>query len=77
MDDPESPQPLVYRIAKPFKVGGVYGLNGAMSFMLTEVNLDADDDTENMIANYYDYHKSASDREVKPLSQELGKDVWI
>ena len=77
VDDPLSPQPLRYRLSKPFKVGSVYGLNGPMHFMLIEENLEKDDNTELMVADYYKYYRRDGDDDVIPLSEQLGEKVWI
>lgn len=53
IDDEESETVLAYRLTKPYKIGGVYGGEGVMTFMMTEVNTEDDDNFELRIADYY------------------------
>lgn len=55
IDDEHSPNKLTYRLTKPFKVGGVFDGRGVISFIFTEVNMEADDNAELGIADYYKY----------------------
>lgn len=55
IDDYDSKSVLAYRLTKPFKLGGVYNGHGAMSFVLSEVNTEDDDNFELHIADYYKY----------------------
>ena len=53
IDDEGSSSLLAYRLTKPFKIGGVYDGEGVMTFMMTEVNTEDDDNFELGIADYY------------------------
>lgn len=61
IDDPLSEAVLSYRLTKPFKVGGVYNGHGVMSFILTEVNTEQNDNLDLMIADYYKYFPREKD----------------
>jgi len=83
IDDYESENVLAYRITKPFKIGGVYNGQGAMSFVLSEVNLEEDDNVELHIADYYKYFprkggkvpdRHATDR---PIDKPSGRKEWL
>jgi len=82
IDDEESQSVLAYRITKPFKIGGVYNGSGVMSFVLTEVNTEDDDNLELRIADYYQHFPRADgsvDASVVPgqTTTETGKKVWL
>lgn len=80
IDDYDSTNVLAYRLTKPFKLGGVYNGHGAMTFVLTEVNTEDDDNLELHIADYYKYFPRVCDPEVvKPgeSTTESGKRVWL
>jgi len=82
IDDYNSPTVLAYRLTKPFKLGGVYNGHGVMSFVLTEVNTEDDDNLELHIADYYKYFpRSSSTPESSEAEQEQslsdGKKVWF
>jgi hypothetical protein len=55
IDDYDSGTVLAYRITKPFKLGGVYNGRGCMSFIMSEVNTEDDDNFTLHIADYYKY----------------------
>ena len=55
IDDEDSDTTLSYSLSKPFKLGGVFNKHGSMSFVLTEVNSEDDDNFELRIADYYKY----------------------
>ena len=55
IDDYDSPNPLAYRLTKPFKLGGSFDENGVVIFVMTECNSENDDNPELHIANYYKY----------------------
>lgn len=82
VDDELSDSPLVYRIAKPFKVGQVYNNEGVYGFMMTEENLTDFDNTELMIADYYrwfdDAHglKGSDPDRLTPHTGDDGKKRW-
>lgn len=83
IDDYDSENVLAYRISKPFKLGGVYNGRGAMSFVMTEVNTEEDDNLELHIADYYKYFPrddgAVPDRHAtdRPVTQPDGKKVWL
>ena len=84
IDDYDSPSVLAYRITKPFKIGGVYNGQGAMSFILTEVNTEDDDNIELHIADYYKYFPREGEAEVREevepgetVDEDTGKRVWL
>ena len=55
IDDYGSPEPLAYRMTKPYKLGGSFDENGVLRFVLTECNVEADDNIELHIPDYYTY----------------------
>lgn len=55
IDDYEAPEPLAYRLTKPFKLGGSFDDNGVVIFVMTECNTEYDDNIELHIADYYKY----------------------
>lgn len=55
IDDYDAPNPLAYRLTKPFKLGGSYDNNGVVIFVMTECNSEFDDNHELHIADYYKY----------------------
>ncbi len=55
IDDYFDDRVMAYRLTKPFKLGGSYGENGVLSFVLVECNTERDDNTELHIADYYKY----------------------
>ena len=88
IDDYDSKTVLAYRLTKPFKIGGVYNQKGAMTFVLTEVNTEDDDNFELHIADYYKYfpeekpgcegEHTAPEVLVKPGDIDgNGKRVWL
>ena len=42
IDDYDSPEPLAYRITKPYKLGGSFDDTGVFRFVLTECNTEED-----------------------------------
>ena len=81
IDDEDSGSVLAYRLTKPFKIGGVYDSSGVMSFVMTEVNTEDDDNFELHIADYYK-HFPRDDGGIsistKPgESVKNGKKVWL
>lgn len=80
IDDEESEQPLAYSLTKPYKIGGVYNGEGAMRFILSEVNTTDNDNFELMIADYYKYFpKEGATAVTKPgeSKDDSGKRVWL
>lgn len=55
IDDYADDRILAYRLTKPFKLGGSYGDNGVLSFVLVECNTEDTDNLELHIADYYKY----------------------
>lgn len=53
IDDYAVPNPLAYRLTKPFKLGGSFDDNGVVIFVMTECNTEYDDNTDLHIADYY------------------------
>lgn len=85
IDDYGSPNVLAYRLTKPFKLGGSFGENGVLYFVLQECNTEDSDNLELHIANYYDYFPRKQDVPQPPddgqaLPEEEGvpgKKVWL
>lgn len=84
IDDYDSKTVLAYRLTKPFKLGGVYGNEGAMTFVLTEVNTEDDDNFELHIADYYKYFPRTENvaenvdvQKPESVKEEGGKKVWL
>lgn len=83
IDDYDSDNVLAYRISKPFKIGGVYNGHGAMNFMMTEVNIEEDDNLDLHIADYYKYFprkgEAIPDRHAtdRPIATSGGKKGWL
>lgn len=55
IDDYGAPNPLSYRLTKPFKLGGSFDENGVVIFVMTECNTELDDNLNLHIADYYKY----------------------
>lgn len=55
VDDMDAQQPLAYQITKPNKLFNIYNNNGVFRFILNEVNLTDNDNTELRIADYYNW----------------------
>ena len=55
IDDYKAPNPLAYRLTKPFKLGGSFDDDGVVIFVMTECNSEFDDNPELHIADYYKY----------------------
>lgn len=85
IDDVASGSVLAYRLTKPFKIGGVYNGRGAMSFILSEVNTEDDDNLELRIADYYRHFPGAANarpdndaaERVEDDTEDGGKKVWL
>lgn len=69
VDDLDSSTPLAYQITKPNKLYNIYDGKGVFRFILNEVNLTDNDNTELMIADYYN--------DVPPIVFDKNKEVWI
>lgn len=85
IDDEDSDTVLAYRLTKPFKIGGVYNGNGVMSFVMTEVNTEDDDNFDLRIADYYKHFPRKTDGNTDneatagaPNNETTdGKKVWL
>ena len=55
VDDMDSDTVLAYQITKPNKLFNIYNGEGVFRFILNEVNLTDDDNTELRIADYYNW----------------------
>lgn len=84
IDDYESPNVLAYRLTKPFKLGGSFGENGVLCFVLQECNTEDSDNFELHIANYYDHfprkHDATHQSDNGQAPQQWdgsGKKVWL
>lgn len=80
IDDPETDSVLAYRLTKPYKIGGVYNGRGVMSFVLTEVNTEQDDNFELRIADYYKFFPRGDNAANTGSSSSVtptGKKVWL
>lgn len=85
IDDYKTPDPLAYRLTKPFKLGGSFDDNGVVIFVLTECNTEYDDNLELHIADYYKYfpREDSDDTVVNTNStqvdtgEESGRRGWI
>lgn len=55
IDDYDAPNPLTYRLTKPFKLGGSFDENGVLIFVMTECNSEFDDNLDLHIADYYKF----------------------
>jgi len=80
IDDYDSMDVLSYKLTKPFKLGGVYNGLGVMSFVLSEVNTEDDDNMELHIADYYKYFPKdanpGSSTGTTPGDND-GRRVWL
>lgn len=85
IDDYNSPNVLAYRLTKPFKLGGSYGDDGVLYFVLQECNTEDTDNLELHIPNYYDHFPREQDpaqiqdvvEATSPRQNTSGKKVWI
>lgn len=80
IDDPDTETILAYRLTKPYKIGGVYNGHGVMTFVLTEVNTEDDDNFELRIADYYKHfprNDSDSNNQSSVDVDASGKKVWL
>lgn len=68
VDDMDSQEVLAYQITKPNKLFNVYGGKGVFRFILNEVNVTDDDNTELRIADYYSW---------KPKTKRAKPDVQV
>ena len=84
IDDYDAPEPLAYRLSKPFKLGGTFNGDGVLRFVLTECNTEDTDNIELHIPNYYKYFPrkkvvEGDISEVVPVVPESphGKETWL
>lgn len=82
IDDYDSPEPLAYRMTKPYKLGGSFDKDGVLRFVLTECNTEDDDNLELHIADYYTYFPKEetdgiSNQEPAQPSSNNERRVWI
>ena len=82
IDDEESNSVLAYRLTKPYKIGGVYNNEGVMSFVMTEVNTEDDDNFELRIADYYTHFPRPGVSDEQPVETEkpltaTGRRNWL
>lgn len=80
IDDPDSNEKLAYTLTKPLKVGQVYNGKGVFGFVLQEVQMTNDDNTELGIADYYKHFDKDSiliTDSNKETFTETGKKVWL
>lgn len=89
IDDWDSPTVLAYELTKPFKLGGSFGEDGVVVFVMQECNTEDSDNFELHIANYYDtFPREESAEKDEPAESpventptggkdEGGKKVWF
>lgn len=84
IDDYAAPNPLAYRLTKPFKLGGSYDDDGVVIFVMTECNSEFDDNPELHIADYYKYFPRENDLTdnialdtTVPDEPTTGRQGWI
>lgn len=82
VDDYGVPNPLAYRLTKPYKLGGSFDNNGIVTFVLTECNTEVDDNLELHIADYYKFFPRDNDPEQDSNSSntdntDTERQVWI
>lgn len=79
IDDYGSPDPLAYKLSKPFKLGGSFDDRGILFFVLQECSKEDTDNLELHIANYYRYFpREGSDVPAVPgVTDDGGKKVWL
>lgn len=84
IDDYDAPSPLAYKLTKPFKLGGTYGGDGVLRFVLTECNTEDTDNLELHIPNYYKFFPrkeliEGSIADIPSVTPEPphGKESWL
>lgn len=85
IDDYNAPNPLAYRLTKPFKLGGSYDDDGVVIFVMTECNSEFDDNPALHIADYYKYfpreaneaENTATDTSPSDDTDTGGRRGWI
>lgn len=75
IDDMDSKDVLAYQITKPNKLFNIYNGKGVFRFILTEVNLTDNDNTDLRIADYYnwapDHRRPKPDTKVDATLDEI------
>lgn len=75
IDDYNAPNPLAYRLTKPFKLGGSFDEYGVVIFVMTECNSEFDDNPVLHIADYYKYFpREESDADNTAVDTSLSDD---
>lgn len=77
IDDYGVDEPLAYRLTKPLKLGMNFNGNGVLSFVLTECNLEEDDNVNLHIADYYTYFPRPFAPTVVEPAVPAERTVWI
>lgn len=82
IDDYNSPNVLAYRLTKPFKLGGSFGDDGVLYFVMQECSTEDTDNLELHIANYYDHfprdgETQQSSDSTQENGESSGKKVWL
>lgn len=78
IDSFESPTVLAYELTKPFKLGGTYGQDGVLCFVMQECNTEDTDNLELHIANYYDHFSRGDDSSSQtPITDESTGKRWF
>lgn len=75
IDDYGVPDPLAYRMSKPFKLGGSFDENGVISVVMTECNTEQDDNLELHIANYYKYFPKKDKVDIGSALEDTKEDI--
>ena len=83
IDDYAAPNPLAYRLTKPFKLGGSFDDSGVVIFVMTECNTEYDDNTDLHIADYYKHFPREGENsnivsvDVPVEDSDTGRRGWI
>lgn len=84
IDDYDAPQPLAYKLTKPFKLGGTFDGEGVLRFVLTECNTEDTDNLQLHIPNYYKFfpRKELVDGDIAEVEKVIpppphGKETWL
>ena len=76
IDDYNAPNPLAYRLSKPFKLGGSFDENGVVIFVMTECNTELDDNIELHIADYYKYFpREYSNADITSIDTSISSEI--
>lgn len=77
VDDYGVKEPLAYRLTKPLKLGANYNGNGVICFVMSECNIEEDDNINLHIADYYTYFPRAVEPEAPTAADPNERKVWI